>query len=205
MIAAVSLMRRLETVPLARFRRHWLDLHGPLVCSFAGLRRYVQCHVIDSPATNAAARALHIDGFPILFFDTDADRRLAHGSPAMAACNIDSRQFIGAVSRVICDAEPVMPPPVAASRLSLIALSPSGQPAPRPHLPRLLGLTRFHVRQQGPAPASTVPHLAVTVGGIAQAWVGSLVELEAAAEAWPDPQPALFAVEEHELPPVSSA
>ena len=34
MIAAISLMRRRDDVTLAAFRRHWLDVHGPLVCRF---------------------------------------------------------------------------------------------------------------------------------------------------------------------------
>src|SRR5471032_939857 len=103
MIAAISLMRRQDSIDLTRFRRHWLDVHGALVCGFPGLRRYVQCHVIDSVAANEAGLAMRIDGFPILYFDNDADRSCAHGSPEMAACNLDSRQFVGAVARVISD------------------------------------------------------------------------------------------------------
>src|ERR1700710_2204538 len=103
MIAAISLMRRRISISLTQFRRHWLDIHGPLVCMFPGLQRYVQCHVVASSAMNAAARSMHIDGFPILYFDTDRDRNHAYHSPEMAACNIDSRQFVGAVSRVITD------------------------------------------------------------------------------------------------------
>ena len=46
---------------------------------------------------------MRIDGFPILWFDNDADGHRAHLSPEMAACNVDSRAFIGSVSRVICE------------------------------------------------------------------------------------------------------
>ena len=108
MIAAISLMRRRDDVTLAAFRRHWLDVHGPLVCGFPALRHYVQDHVIASPAMNARARDMRIDGFPILWFDNDADRQRAHVSPEMAACNVDSRSFIGAVSRVICEPQVVV-------------------------------------------------------------------------------------------------
>ena len=190
MIAAISLMRRLDGVGLAQFRRHWLDIHGPLVQSFAGLRRYVQCHVIDTPATNAAARALRIDGFPILYFDNDADRQLAHGSPAMAACNIDSRQFIGAVSRVITT--PVEIVPGQGGRVSAIVLT-----AEFPDV-KTAALTRFDVLEQGPAPASTVPHLPVAVPGAYLARFDSRIELEAAMTGIEAP---VFAVEEHWLPP----
>jgi uncharacterized protein (TIGR02118 family) len=103
MIAAISLMRRRDGITLTEFRRHWLDVHGPLVCAFPALHHYVQDHVIASPAMNECARQMRIDGFPILWFDNDRDRLRAHHSPEMAACNIDSREFIGAVSRIICE------------------------------------------------------------------------------------------------------
>src|ERR1700684_349255 len=103
MIAAISLMRRRDRISLARFRRHWLDVHGPLVLGFSGLRRYAQCHVIDSLAANEAGLTMRIDGIPILYFDNDADRSRAHTSSEMAACNVDSRQFVGAVCRIIAD------------------------------------------------------------------------------------------------------
>ena len=89
MMVAISLMRTRQDVGLAEFRRHWLDVHGPLVCRFPSLRHYVQHHVIASPAMNIRARDMRIDGFPILRFDSDIDRQRAHASPEMAACNVD--------------------------------------------------------------------------------------------------------------------
>jgi uncharacterized protein (TIGR02118 family) len=196
MIAAISLMRRQDQVPLHRFRRHWLDVHGPLVCAFAGLHSYMQCHVLDSPLTTPAAKALRIDGFPILFFETDADRTKAQGSPEMAACNIDSRLFIGAVSRVTAETEVVIPRAASAGRISVLVLNPS-DPASLAGADRLRGLTHYHARAQGPAANSTVPHLPVEVAGLSQAWFDSVVEMEDAASAWIDSSAALFVVEEH--------
>jgi uncharacterized protein (TIGR02118 family) len=187
MIAAISLMRRRDGVDLTRFRRHWLDVHGPLVCAFPGLLRYAQCHVIDSLAANEAALSMRIDGFPILYFDNDADRSRAHGSPEMAACNVDSRSFIGAVSRVITDVNGDLRR--GHGRFSLIEIWPEGAAVPpRPVV--------YRVREQGAAPASTIPHLPVTVGTVTQTWYDSLVDLECAAD---DALPARFAVEEHWL------
>ena len=207
MIAAISLMRRRDDVTLAAFRRHWLDVHGPLVCSFPALRHYVQDHVIASPAINAPARAMRIDGFPILSFDNDDDRQRAHHSPAMAECNIDSRLFIGAVSRVICAPDVVMAPTRDAGRLKLLALLPGAAAddaaltryaAWARTLPALRGLVLYRVLQQGPAPNSTIPHLPVTTAGIAVLSFASLVDLECAvAEA--DVTAAHFVVEEHQL------
>lgn len=205
MIAAISLMRRQDVVTLSRFRRHWLDVHGPLVCAFAGLRAYVQCHPIASPVMNERARALRIDGFPILFFDSDDDRQKAHGSPEMAACNVDSRLFVGAVSRVMTDVETVVGTESSTGRVSLLTLYPDGADTARVaadvarlrDLPGLAALARYHVREQGAAPASTVPHLAVAVGGATQARFASLVDLECALEGWETPDAARFVVEEH--------
>jgi len=190
MIAAISLMRRQDTLGLSRFRRHWLDVHGPLVCAFPGVRRYVQCHVIDSLAANEAGLSMRIDGFPILVFDNDADRLRAHHSPEMAECNIDSRQFVGAVSRVIADVSGDLRS--GPGRFSLIEIWPeSVVPAPRQ--------VQYHVREQGAAPNSAIPHLPVTVGTMTQTWYDSLVDLECAAAAMEDTSSARFAVEEHWL------
>ncbi|HVZ08266.1 EthD family reductase [Rhodopila sp.] len=202
MIAAISMMRRQDAVPLARFRRHWLDVHGPLVQRFAGLRRYVQCHVLDSPLTTDAARSLRIDGFPILFFDDHAQRAKAQGSPEMDACNIDSRLFVGAVSRLVADVEEVMPPAASAGRISLLVMDPA-DPEGLEAAPRLRGLVHYRVRDQGAAPNSTVPHLAVQVGRMAQAWFDSVVDMEESATAWVGTSRALFVVEEHWLNPIA--
>ena len=190
MIAAISLMRRQDSISLARFRRHWLDIHGPLVCAFPGLRRYVQCHVIPSFAMNDAARAMRIDGFPILYFETDQDRIRAHHSAEMAACNIDSRQFVGAVSRVITDVSGELRSDTG--RFSLIEIWPEGfSPTPAP--------VDYRVREQGAAPNSVIPHLPVTAGAVTQTWYDSLVDLECAADALDASPSARFVVEEHWL------
>lgn len=207
MIAAISLMRRRDDVTLATFRRHWLDVHGPLVCRFPALRHYAQCHVLDSPASNAAARAVRIDGFPILLFDNDADRARAHGSADMAACNIDSRRFIGAVARVIAEQHDVLAVHPGAGRMRLIALYPAGTGAAAIDadiarlraMPGLRGLRRYHVLEQGRAPNSVIPHLSVSVAGMAQAWFDSLVDLECAAAELPESGAAYFATEAHVL------
>jgi hypothetical protein len=57
----------------------------------------------------------------------------------------------------------------------------------------------YHVREQGAAPNSTIPHLPVTVGTMTQTWYDSLVDLECAAAAMEDTGAARFAVEEHWL------
>ena len=108
----------------------------------------------------------------------------------MAACNIDSRLFVGAVSRVITEVSGNVRS--NAGRFSLIEIWPEGvAPAERPVL--------YRVKEQGAAPNSVIPHLPVRVGAITQAWYDSLVDLECAAEALGDTPAARFVVEEHWL------
>jgi uncharacterized protein (TIGR02118 family) len=202
MLAAISLMRKREDITLAAFRRHWLDVHGPLVCGFPALRHYVQDHVIESPVMNEAARAMRIDGFAILLFDNDADRLRAHQSAEMAACNVDSRSFIGAVSRVICQRHAVVPVAADAGRIRLLALLSGNSmdafvDAARAY-PAVCGVIRYDVLQQGPAPNSTIPHLPVATSGIVELLFPSLVDLECAMTGNVFGA-AYFVVEQHRL------
>lgn len=206
MIAAISLMRRRDDVPLNQFRRHWLDVHGPLVCRFSALGHYAQCHVVASPATNAVARSMRIDGFPVLTFANDEDRARAHASAAMAACNEDSKLFIGAVARIIAEPDDVVRVN-AAGWARLIVLYPEGSEMTlvARHvdrlraMPRLRGLRHYTVLQQGRAPSSVIPHLLVNVAAMAQAWFDSLVDLESAAVGIDTRGIAMFPCEEHRL------
>jgi hypothetical protein len=161
-----------------------------MVSGFPGLRRYVQCHPVASAAVNETARSMQIDGFPILYFDSDQDRTRAHQSPEMAACNVDSRQFVGAVSRVITDVSGELRS--NAGRFSLIEIWPEDLSlVPRP--------VHYRVREQGAAPNSVVPHLPVTAGAVTQTLYDSLVDLECAADTLDDSRSARFVVEEHWL------
>src|SRR3954454_23293326 len=100
-----------------------------------------------------------------------------------AACNVDSRQFVGAVSRVITDVSGDLRS--TAGRFSLIEIWPEGSsPAPRP--------VHYHVREQGAAPNSVIPHLPVTAGAVTQTWYDSLVDLECAADTMDDSISARF-------------
>jgi hypothetical protein len=207
MIAAISMIRRLDSVTLGGFRRHWLDVHGPMVCTFDGLRSYMQCHPIESPAMNARARALRIDGFPILFFDNHAERAKTKGSPALAALDVDSTLFIGAVARIAANVETLSPEVASPGNFSVLLLYPDPAEAEQvdadaERLSARLGLqalVRYHVRGQGAAVNSTVPHLPIPVGAALQARFGSLVDLECAMEGWDPPHLARFVVEEHRL------
>ena len=65
--------------------------------------------------------------------------------------------------------------------------------------PGLRGLTCYHVLDQGPAPNSTVPHLAVTVGAMAQAWFDNVADAQAVLATANVAAAAVFMIEEHRL------
>jgi hypothetical protein len=66
-------------------------------------------------------------------------------------------------------------------------------------LPGLRGLTVYRVLQQGAAPNSTIPHLPVTVAGLAELSFASLVDLECAVAGDVAEPGACFVVEQHRL------
>ncbi len=193
MIGAISLMRRRDDIDAARFRRHWLDIHGPLVCRLPGLRSYAQSHVVA--ALTPAAHAMAIDGFAELAFDSVAARAAAYGSAELAACDRDSPGFIGAVSRLVTDATVVVPRREAPGLSKLVILFPSGVPADRTALERSRpsGLIWHQVLQQSRASDSAVPELHCPVAALAEVWVTDEVTPVAIGAEWA----GVFSVIEH--------
>ena len=105
MIKLVFCLRRRADVSPAAFRRHWREVHGPLVAGHAAtlrIRRYVQTHTIDSPTGRALAAsragAEAFDGVAELWWDSEADLAEATATPAGqaagAALFADEARFI---------------------------------------------------------------------------------------------------------------
>ncbi len=175
MIAAISMMRRRADISLEQFRRHWLDPHGVMTAELPGVRYYIQSHCLDAPGTNALAKDLAIEGFPQLWFDGLEARRIAYTSPRIAECNIDSEQFVGAVSRLVTEPQVIVDRPAAeAAKVVVIAVG-----APDPDWPDrldarvlpmdgLTGYIRHTLIEQAAAPASKISELKVQVAGIAE-------------------------------------
>ncbi len=180
MIIANSLIRRRDDIDLDAFRRHWLDPHGPLTAKLPRCQHYVQNHVLDSVGTNALARALRIDGIPQLAFATPEDRVAAHGSPDLKACDEDSEQFIGAVSRVMTEVDGEVALDDADGPIKLILLAVAPRAASQPIdavLSELHGVRRLvqhRMLQQTHAPGSRVPNLDVAVAGLVDLWLSDM-------------------------------
>jgi hypothetical protein len=89
----------------------------------------------------------------------------------------------------------------------LIALYPasSAASAVESHLadlqsqPKLEGLTRYNVLEQGGAPNSTVPHMPITVSSMAQAWFSSTADLQTVVTKQNTADAALYTIKEYKL------
>lgn len=205
MIISTSLIRRRDDISSATFKGHWLDPHGPLTAKLPGACRYDQNHVLaDVQGTNAAARQLCVDGFPMLAFGSPESRRTAHGSPEMAACNKDSLLFIGAVARVISDDGGAREPAGAETAIKQLFLIPSDTrpdalPGVIAGLDGVLGSISHTILEQGAAPNSAVPFIGFEVGALAELWIrdDASVVANAARLEREAPEIATFAVQVH--------
>jgi uncharacterized protein (TIGR02118 family) len=176
-IVANSLIRRRDDIDPETFRRHWLDPHGPLTAKLPRCLHYVQNHVLDGPGTNALARSLRIDGIPQLAFANPEDRVAAHGSAELAACDRDSEQFIGAVSRLMTavDDGTALDAADGSIKQMLLVIAPRTPSKPADEILRALHgvrrVVRHDILQQTHAPGSRVPNLDVEVAGLVDLWV----------------------------------
>jgi uncharacterized protein (TIGR02118 family) len=183
-IVANSLIRRRDDIDLDTFRKHWLDPHGPLTAKLPRCLHYVQNHVLDAPGTNALARTLRIDGIPQLAFATPEHRVAAHGSAELAACDRDSEQFIGAVSRVITavDDGAVFDATDGAIKQMLLFVAPRASSQPADQILRELHgvrrVVRHQILQQTHAPGSRVPNLDVAATGLVDLWLADSAAAE---------------------------
>jgi uncharacterized protein (TIGR02118 family) len=100
MIKRLTLIYRKDGMTVDEFRRHWRDVHGPLAARTAGLRRYVQHHVVD---TRSPSNVLRPDGIAELWFDTVEDETAFFASELGRLQREDGRTFVGFSTTFIVD------------------------------------------------------------------------------------------------------
>lgn len=196
MIAVFSLMRRRSGIDIEAFNRHWLDPHGVLVCRFPKLRRYSQNRV--TAAFSPAAEALGLDGIAELAYDSNEDQETATNSAEMAACDVDSPQFIGAVVRVVTEATIVTPPPSGSGLPKLVLVFPPGASPPSLEPAGLVGRIENTTRLQR-GPKSAMPVVDFPVGHIRELWFESQDALAAASRAVSSDGTAVLGIDEVRL------
>ncbi len=175
MIAAISVMKRRPDLTLAQFRKHWIDPHGVMTAELPGVSYYVQHHCVGHAVTNELARELELEGFPELWFADYEARKIAYTSKRIAECNVDSEQFVGAVTRLVTEPIDVLKsaPSESHAKVYVVAIGPpdpkwaDAAQARLSKLEGVVGYRRQRIIEQAAAPNSKIPELKVQIAGIA--------------------------------------
>lgn len=91
LVKGIWQLPRKPGMSLGRFRKYWLEVHGPLALKLPGLGRYVQSHLIDEAYRYADPR---FDGVAQLWFASAEAMAAAFASPAGKALAADGAEFI---------------------------------------------------------------------------------------------------------------
>ncbi len=107
MIKGIFTIKRPAEMTLADFRRYWREVHAPLAVKLPGLRRYVQCEVIDEAYSIAEPKW---DGAAQLWFDdADAIYRTFESDVYKKESGPDNKNFIGQSAVVWVHEHPILP------------------------------------------------------------------------------------------------
>ena len=101
MVKIVALITKRRDLSRMEFLRRWQDEHPPYVRALPGIRRYVQNPAIEHHTT------WPFDGMAELWFDSVADVAAAFDSPAGEAVHRHEEGFIGELSWLLCEEDPV--------------------------------------------------------------------------------------------------
>jgi uncharacterized protein (TIGR02118 family) len=93
MVKGMFMIKRKPGLTVADFRQHWLEVHAPIALSEMKVRRYLQCHTIDSVYNFCEPQW---DGITHLWFDdaAAAQREMAVVAQSKALTE-DAAKFIG--------------------------------------------------------------------------------------------------------------
>jgi uncharacterized protein (TIGR02118 family) len=196
MIVRSGLIRKKPDWSTEAFRRHWLEVHGPLAAKLPGLRRYEQNHVTDSVQRGIAFQRgpEQIDGFSMLWFDSIEAMRTAMATAAGQALIADENHFIGHLRIVAIDQVEVIPPvtdrPVL-KRMSLLRRTADVSPETFVHewriehahlVRRLTGVRGYRqnliVGREVPK-GTPVDYDALPIDGIVELWFDDAASLDA--------------------------
>lgn len=124
MIVRSGLLRQKPAWSNDEFRRHWRDHHGGLAATLPGLRRYEQNHVVDRVQRGFTypRGPEQIDGFSMLWFDSEGAMREAMATPEGRALVADEQHFIGDLRIVTIDQVEVIAPAAGRPLLKRMSL-----------------------------------------------------------------------------------
>jgi len=98
MVKGMFMIKRKPGLTVADFRQHWLEVHAPIALAEMNIRRYVQCHTIDSVYNFCEPQW---DGITHLWFDdaATAEQQMAFIAQSRALTE-DGARFIGNSQRL---------------------------------------------------------------------------------------------------------
>jgi len=106
----VELVVRRRDLGFEEFHRYWREHHGPLAAKIAPIRRYVQSHSLDDPASRS------YDGIASTWFDDTAAMRASANTDEYRLTREDEPNFVtGHLSFVITREHVVIEPPALPS------------------------------------------------------------------------------------------
>jgi uncharacterized protein (TIGR02118 family) len=199
MISRMGILTRRPDLTPEQFRRHWLEVHGPLAARLPGLRRYQQNHVVDASqlAIDHARGTWDVDGFSQLWFDDLDAMRRAVEVPKLRPDLPDIANFCGDAKLVICQPNVVVPVATDAGplvkRMSILTRRPDitaerfrdewfGFHAEAVQkFPNLMGYTQNLVIDRGGADlTNSAPYEQVPADGIVELWFRSVEDVQTA-------------------------
>ena len=111
MIIRSGLLRKKPEWSGEDFRRYWRGHHGALAAKLPGLRRYEQNHIVDTEQRGFSypRGPEQLDGFSMLWFDSEEAMRDAMATEAGRALIADENHFIGDLRIATIDQVEVIP------------------------------------------------------------------------------------------------
>jgi len=123
-----ALFNRRAGIDEAQFRRHWIEVHGPLAARLPGLGSYRQNHILERLYEAPASPVQAIDGIAQLSFDSVAAMEVSDASPEYAACKLDIPKFQGGITILVIEADEVQPGPGGPAKLLWVSTRRDGAP-----------------------------------------------------------------------------
>ncbi|MEY8757844.1 EthD family reductase [Peribacillus frigoritolerans] len=111
MIVRMGILRKAEKLNSEEFRKHWLEVHGPIAAKIPELQRYQQNHVIDSEqlGINFPRSSLSVHGFSQLWFDDLSSMKRSFTADTVNTLAKDEQNFIGGMQLISLKPNEVIP------------------------------------------------------------------------------------------------
>lgn len=197
MIVRMGLLRRRPDLTPEAFRRHWLEVHGPLAARMPGLLAYHQNHVVDRRqlGIDHARGTWDVDGFSELRFESRAAMEAAVASDAYPPQAEDLPKFAADVRVVTVEQRTVVhfekPAGPWIKRMSFLTRPEHVSPERFRHewfevhaplvraFPTLLGYRQNLILTREAGPGKPLDYAAVPADGIVEMWFADEAALHA--------------------------